>query len=257
MKTLLVIKTHSFVDLITNSSSELFVCGTSKTKEAVEEVLRTLLANHSKLTGTVYEFGSVFGGIEVAPFSFDWNMVAADARAQWEKYHEHSVVDFEYQELQAKDALLHDKHKVNEAGRYEEDKVEHNRRWKVYRAESDAIWSPWGAKALEAEKLVFASFLQQNEFSSGAIKKANVAFNAAVKAHVKGKKGRWAYTGAVEAHLPEELKAVYSELSLLTSYNITVKKGDILVHSASDNSVPYELFDCIDSYLNAQRYHIG
>jgi hypothetical protein len=39
MKTLFVIKTHSFVDLITNSSSELFVCNTDKTVKMAKEIL--------------------------------------------------------------------------------------------------------------------------------------------------------------------------------------------------------------------------
>ena len=40
MKTLLVINTHSVIDVITNSSSELFVCQTEQTIEAVKEMLR-------------------------------------------------------------------------------------------------------------------------------------------------------------------------------------------------------------------------
>jgi len=43
MKNVLIIKPHSFVDLITNSSSELFVCETSKSIEAVKAVVETLV----------------------------------------------------------------------------------------------------------------------------------------------------------------------------------------------------------------------
>ena len=39
MKNLLVIPVHSFVDLITNSSSELFVCNGNKSVEAVKEIM--------------------------------------------------------------------------------------------------------------------------------------------------------------------------------------------------------------------------
>jgi len=39
MKTLLIIDLHSFVDVITNSSTELFVCDTDKTIEMVKEIL--------------------------------------------------------------------------------------------------------------------------------------------------------------------------------------------------------------------------
>ena len=40
MKTLLIIKTHSFVDVITNSSTELFVCDDEKTLEEVKNLLQ-------------------------------------------------------------------------------------------------------------------------------------------------------------------------------------------------------------------------
>ena len=43
MNSLLSISSHSFVDLITNSSSELFVCDGRKTVEAVKEILQILL----------------------------------------------------------------------------------------------------------------------------------------------------------------------------------------------------------------------
>lgn len=43
MKTLFVLRLHSFVDVITNSSSELFVLDTDKSIEAVKSVLGTLI----------------------------------------------------------------------------------------------------------------------------------------------------------------------------------------------------------------------
>ena len=40
MKTIFTIDTHSFVDVITNSSTELFVCDTDKSLEMVNETLK-------------------------------------------------------------------------------------------------------------------------------------------------------------------------------------------------------------------------
>lgn len=40
MKQKLIIKTHSFVDIITNSSTELFVCDGSKTLNEVREIIQ-------------------------------------------------------------------------------------------------------------------------------------------------------------------------------------------------------------------------
>ena len=42
MKILSVIPIHSFVDIITNSSSELFICETKKSVDAVKETLVAL-----------------------------------------------------------------------------------------------------------------------------------------------------------------------------------------------------------------------
>ena len=39
MKTIFIIKTHSFIDVITNSSTELFVCNTDKEVETVRLLL--------------------------------------------------------------------------------------------------------------------------------------------------------------------------------------------------------------------------
>ena len=46
-----IISSHSFVDIITNSSTELFVCNTDKSAEFVTEIIRTLLDAYNKTTG--------------------------------------------------------------------------------------------------------------------------------------------------------------------------------------------------------------
>lgn len=39
----IAVPVHSFIDVITNSSTELFVCNTEKSLQAVEEILRELI----------------------------------------------------------------------------------------------------------------------------------------------------------------------------------------------------------------------
>jgi hypothetical protein len=48
------------VDVITNSSSELFVCETDKTPEAVEKMLRDLLGLFNKQSASSYSFSGCF-----------------------------------------------------------------------------------------------------------------------------------------------------------------------------------------------------
>lgn len=76
MTDLLVINYHSFVDVITNSSSELFVCDTKKTVAQVKEILKGLTLVYSvgikdSEEATFYEeddflYENMFGEIKIA-----------------------------------------------------------------------------------------------------------------------------------------------------------------------------------------------
>ena len=57
---MLVFCPHSFVDLITNSSSELFVCNSDKTLEAFREFLTKLVEMHQELSGESTAFEDMF-----------------------------------------------------------------------------------------------------------------------------------------------------------------------------------------------------
>lgn len=59
-KELLIIRPHSMVDLITNSSSELFVCRTGKTLETVRELLIDMLNLQNKLFDSNLRFEECF-----------------------------------------------------------------------------------------------------------------------------------------------------------------------------------------------------
>jgi len=63
---ILIVPVHSFVDLITNSSSELFICETKKSVDAVKKILKTLLKEHPGIS-----FSSAFNEPEVSKWSFD------------------------------------------------------------------------------------------------------------------------------------------------------------------------------------------
>lgn len=51
---------HSFVDVITNSSTELFVLDTDKALESVKEILQAAIDLHNKANGTNYKFEDIF-----------------------------------------------------------------------------------------------------------------------------------------------------------------------------------------------------
>lgn len=51
---------HSMVDVITNSSTELFVLDTDKTLETVKEILQEAINLHNKATGSNDQFSDIF-----------------------------------------------------------------------------------------------------------------------------------------------------------------------------------------------------
>ena len=58
-KQLFVIKPHSIIDVITNSSTELFVGTTNKTKEFIEEIIKEYLVVYNKANNTHYNIENI------------------------------------------------------------------------------------------------------------------------------------------------------------------------------------------------------
>jgi len=60
---ILEITEHSLIDVITNSSSELFVCDTKKSLDFVEELLVEFLNAYNRGSGNNYSFNYCFGNV--------------------------------------------------------------------------------------------------------------------------------------------------------------------------------------------------
>jgi len=264
---LLVISTHSFVDLITNSSTELFVCDTDKTLSAIKELLATLLKNHNDIEGECGEFDTVFGTIEPAMYNFSWWDVSDAVRDQYEKYHDYcpfgksqldmfygSTENSEQQLLEEEERKLNLKHNVYEKGLYERNKEEYDRRWKACRIDVDALWTNYGGNVLQSERDLFIEFLKQNNFSNKLQNSARKIYDAEINKHIANKKGKHPF---IWWKFPKKLAIAHKTFNVWESWGITAKKGNILVYSASDNSIPFKMMDTISSYLNADRYHLG
>lgn len=59
-KHVFIIKPHSIIDVITNSSTELFIISTDKTVEFVKEILQEAIDLHNKTNETSYTFTEIF-----------------------------------------------------------------------------------------------------------------------------------------------------------------------------------------------------
>ena len=59
----ILINQHSFIDVITNSSSELFVCNTTKSLDFIKTFLQSALNTYNLSNDTTYTFDECFGEI--------------------------------------------------------------------------------------------------------------------------------------------------------------------------------------------------
>ena len=84
MKRAIAINVHSFVDVITNSSSELFVCDTDKSMTAVKQILSDKLRSYNRNNQRDVSFEDAFR----EPYIFTQEMldnVNKDWSWGWEK----------------------------------------------------------------------------------------------------------------------------------------------------------------------------
>ena len=85
--TYLVIDTHSFVDVITNSSTELFVCDTDKSTNTIGEILRDRLQAYNLLYNREFNYDDCFE----TPFVYTQEMYdKADEVLEYRWGYEHS-----------------------------------------------------------------------------------------------------------------------------------------------------------------------
>jgi len=183
MRKALLISPHSVVDIITNSSSELFICDTEKSKEVIESYLREMIKfnNLENKYQTTYE--EAFGDIIVVDES-NVVQIINEYVIGW-SFHSYKWNDVD------RPPDLYELHSAHAPYKYPYDK---NRKY------NDAIRDAVDKKEEETK----AKWLEKN-----------------------GEK--------VKVHL----------------------MGNILVFSQSDNTIPFELFEIIESRLNAERIHLG
>jgi hypothetical protein len=214
MMNISVIKLHSFVDLITNSSSELFVCECRKSLETVKEIVEKIIFDHCKEydqktpTKDVI-WGGMFAEPSISTFEFNLNEypnqedIAKTDYWDWTEVHREEI-----------DKKL--KKKFPDRPCFEKMTWEEKAK--------DYAYSCWYKRKVKYQEELERPLREEHE--------------------------------AAKRRILDYFKVPESEEYVLP-YNIKLRKGDILLHSASDNSVPYECWDKINSLLNAENYHLG
>ena len=209
-----------------------------------------------RFSTTPQDFNSVFGTIEATKLIFEWFAVPQKVCNIYQHYHPNEEPNEEITELEEKDRCITKKLNIYEKDLHKRDEVEYRRRWKSYQKEANKLWTDFGAATLSAEKELFVAFLKQNKFTTKEIASARKSYNASIRQHRKEKRGKYSFESACKFS-GSKLQKAYDTFVFYTGWDITTKKGNILVHSAGENSIPYELFGPIESYLNAARYHLG
>jgi len=173
MRQIIQVNLHSFVDVITNSSTELFVCDTKKSVEMIKELLQDILSTWCKCNDKEEDFAEVFG--EISVIQKDDKKAAKELMGTFGSYKDyHSGALF------------------NTYPDHNNDK---------YKKEPEKQYSMTDFEKLRKDE------------------------------------EKW-----IEEHVDEFCKQY---------------AGRVLIYSASDNSIPYELFEMIDGAFNGYHIHLG
>lgn len=114
----------------------------------------------------------------------------------------------------------------------------------LFNKEREKMWLPHTKLIRAAEKRLFCAYLKQNNLERSNFPK----FSDSTK--------RWSRLFDYDA-LNNEQREIIDFYEFCEGWNMTINKGDIMVRSQKDNSVPWDFMEIIESALGARRYHLG
>lgn len=281
MKT--VISLHSFVDLITNSSSELFICDTKKSVEAVKETIEALaklynekfeLSDKENYYGPVSIHG-LWTGVFSEPYAaeYDFDLKEFPRYAEWQAMFEnrhsgywcsdgHQLHPVEreaqhaFEDWQRDNKTPAPKWKENMTAK---EKKQYDEAYQVYReienAASERCYNKWNAMVLDIYIALFKWAATRNKIDLTPLGEMEVYGGRYANAHFVGMVGE----NYGKYGKGKKLKAAkfVDEINEAISWGYTFKKGDVFLRSASDNTIPYGFWPDIESTFNCQRRHLG
>lgn len=237
MKKANVIKPHSFVSLITNSSTELFVCNTKETLKVVNQILRRILKGYNIMNGAKNGEYTYTMKIFEKPYIFNlkkyrnWLKKERAARKKCKETKDFEALD------------------------------------KFYKSPFNSI-KGWFHDDGNEEDLIQLrkDFISEGDRSGGWWSSDRNPFDERLR-NVKDKDGKYNY----EARRAE-VEKIYKEIEALKNkpdwwirpwlyhYNstlITELDGCVILVGSDDNSIPYDIWEIINSQLNGRNYHLG
>lgn len=193
---IITIRIDSVIDVITNSSSEIFVGKATQSIEFVAQYLRDILEEYNEKESQNKSFSDCFGQIYfitednlsefIKDYVFGWGFVPGDIKT------EHYINSYDRRQVVLKDGTIMMKDDY--------DRV-------YYKASEEK------QKKMDLERDRMAEMKLEEEYDK-----------------------KW-----LDRNMKELKKLV----------------GHVCILSESDNSIPYDLFDKIETAFNAERQHLG
>ena len=233
MRSLITFRLHSWVDFISNSSSEVFIGNTNKTvdtiKTAIEKIVETVDGGSSSLWTSMLQEPEVSKWtITAAPRDYDYNAYENKPR---------ELIDHE---------VKAPKYPDGKATKKQED--EYNKKWSVHNEKRREIEDRVYAKERKESENEQTSFFKQVCKTNGI----DYADLGEPEFDYYDKTARLSYPNAKDS-----LKPFVERVDFCVSWGISINKGDVLIFTQSDNSFSYQYFYIVDSLLGGNHYHLG
>ena len=258
------ISTHSFIDLITNSSSELFILDTKKSLDAVKKVIeklaelynqRSALADRDHTCVSVNGlWGNVFSEPKLSEWSFSLNKfpryddwVKAFGRCyDYNSEDKHPVKEECY-------AMMSKWNNKNPPPNWKQDgdNTEYNAYYAKKAIEEEMIYKDWRAIVIDLYASLYEWTAKENKINLKPLGKLAVSGGVYARVYFEVMRS--------EKRSKKDAKAAryIEEIENAVIWGYTFKKGDVFLGSASDNSIPYDFWSDIESTFNCQRMHLG
>jgi hypothetical protein len=269
---LVIVSPHSFVDVITNSSSELFICETKKTAKAVKEVVEALAALYNAKQAMKEDttwvrpinlnviWNDVFR--EPTTAEFDFNLPDFPRFAEWQEafnrgnYYSSDLSHLS-EPLYSCEMAMRKWNDDNPRPPYPKSE-KHTKVSKAYfehqerqRKAAEEIYAPWNKVVLSLYADLYAWVAKTNnvdltELGALSIKWPGEHCQPQFENDPTYKEG--------ELTAAERLA---NAVDHAISWGYSFKKGDVFLWSACDNTIPYDFWPDIEMTFKTQRRHLG
>ena len=275
MKT--IISIHSFVDLITNSSSELFVLDTKKSVGAVKELIEQLAEIYNrkieitdKSNDSPIALSQLWTDVFSEPTSVKYDFQLSDfpRYGDWRDMFARKYSGCFYSDTtdlhsveQSAQIALEEWENAHPRPKYKKDPTEADNKeyenayekWhSIERKAVARIYKKWNKMVLDIYAELYNWTAKVNNIDLTPLGELKSHDNRYSSVYFTGMVGEnYAAGKRLEA------AAFIDEINDAISWGYTFKKGDIFLRSARDNSVPYGFWSDIDSVFSCQRQHLG